>query len=237
MDPLLTFAGSVLVFLAGLLVRFLIALVGLAILVIPIVAVFMAVRYAREMRDRVRGLEHAGNLLAMRGLYYAPGHTWMKDESPSTVRIGLDDLARRLLTGIRALRIAEPGTRLRRGDMLAEVTLNGRIAHIVSPIDATVVGANGVVERTPDVVQRDPYRRGWLAVLAPTGSEFRRMPTGDDARHWLEQEDQRLNAFFEAQLGAAAADGGDYVLPPPALLKPEQWDEVVHDFLDIPTQR
>jgi glycine cleavage system H protein len=237
MDPLLTFAGSVLVFLAGLLVRFLIALAGLAVVVLPIVAVFMAVRYVREVRDRVHGLEHAGNVLAMRGLYYAPGHTWMKEESPSTVRVGLDDLARRLLTGIRELRIAEPGTDLRRGDTLAEVELDGRRTRIVAPVDATVVDVNDEVEQTPDLVQRDPYRKGWLAVLAPLGSEFRRMPIGESARHWLEQEDQRLNAFFEARLGAAAADGGEYVLPPPALLKPEQWDEVVHEFLEIPTQR
>ena len=237
MDPLLTFAGSVLVFLAGLLVRFLIALVGLAVVVLPIVAVFMAIRYVREVRDRVQGLEHAGNVLAMRGLYYAPGHTWMKEESPSTVRVGLDDLARRLLTGIRALRVAEPGTELRRGDTLAEVELDGRKTRIVAPVDATVVDANDDVEQAPDLVQRDPYRKGWLAVLAPAGSDFRRMPTGNAARQWLEREDQRLTMFFEAQLGAAAADGGEYVLPPPALLKPEHWDQVEQEFLDIPTQR
>jgi glycine cleavage system H protein len=237
MDPLLTFAESALIFLAGLLVRFLIALAGLALVVIPILAVFMAVRYIREMRDRSRGLEHAGNLLAMRGLFYAPGHTWMKEESPSAVRVGLDDLARRLLTGIRALKVAEPGTELRRGDTLAEVTLDGRTTRIVAPMDATVVDTNDDVEQTPDIVQRDPYRKGWLALLAPVSGDFRRMPTGEAARQWLEGEDQRLTVFFEARLGAAAADGGEYVLPPPALLKPEQWDEVEREFLDIPTQR
>jgi glycine cleavage system H protein len=237
MDPLLTFAESALIFLAGLVVRFLIALAGLAIVVIPIVAVFMAVRYFREMRDRVHGLEHAGNLLAMRGLYYAPGHTWIKDESPTTVRVGLDDLGRRLLTGIRALRVAEPGTELRRGDTLAEVTLDGRTTRIVAPVDATVVDANDDVEQAPDLVQRDPYRKGWLALLAPTGSDFRRMPTGETARQWLEREDHRLTVFFESQLGAAAADGGEYVVPPPALLKPEQWSAVEREFLDISTSR
>lgn len=237
MDPLMTFVESALIFLAGLIVRFLVALAGLAIVVIPIVAVFMAVRYVRGVRDRVHGLERAGNLLAMRGLYYAPGHTWMKDESPSTVRVGLDDLARRLLTGIRALRVAEPGTALRRGDTLAEVTLDGRTTRIVSPMDATVVDANDDVEQAPELVQRDPYRKGWLALLAPVGADFRQLPTGEAARQWLEREDERLAVFFEAQLGTAAADGGEYVLPPPALLEPEQWREVEREFLGVATER
>jgi len=117
------------------------------------------------------------------------------------------------------------------------VTLDGRTTRIVAPIDAMVVDTNDDVEQAPDIVQRDPYRRGWLALLAPVSGDFRRMPTGEAARQWLEGEDQRLTVFFEARLGAAAADGGEYVVPPPALLKPEQWDEVEREFLDIPTQR
>jgi len=232
MEPLMTFGQSVLVVIVGLLLRFLIALVGLAIVVVPLVALFGAIRYGTTLRERWQGVAHAGRLLLMRSLYYAPGHTWLKEESSNALRVGVDDLARRLLAAPRALSVAEPGTELRRGDTLAVITLADRTARVTAPIDATVVDVNDEVQRAPGLVSTDPYRKGWLALLAPLGGEHLRLPTGDAAREWLEQEDERLSRFFEVNLGAAAADGGEFIMPPPMLLKPEQWEALTREFLD-----
>jgi glycine cleavage system H protein len=232
MEPLMTFGQSVLVVIVGLLLRLLIAIVGLAIVVVPLVALFSAIRYGTRLRERWQGVMHAGRLLLMRGLYYAPGHTWLKEEPSNALRVGIDDLARRLLTGVRALSVAEPGTELRRGDTLAVITLEERTARITAPIDATVVDVNDEVQRAPGLVSTDPYRMGWLALLAPLGGDHLRLPTGDAAREWLVQEDERLTRFFEMNLGAAAADGGEFVMPPPMLLKPEQWDALTREFLE-----
>ena len=149
----------------------------------------------------------------------------------SSLRVGLDDLAQRLLTGARAVRVAEPGTELHVGDTLAEVQLDGRQARIASPVEGTVMDVNDEVAGDAELVHTDPYRRGWLALVAPSGGEHRDLRTGQAARQWLIEEDQRLTAFFETRLGLAAADGGEFVLPPPALLTPEQWDEAVGLFL------
>ena len=37
--------------------------------------------------------------------------------------------------------------------------------------------------------------------------------------------------FFEVQLGAAAADGGEFITPPPTMLSDEQWAELTREFL------
>lgn len=234
MEPLTTVGESVLIVIAGLMLRFLLAIAVLAIIVVPIAFVFKAMQVGGSLKDRWQGFVHAGHLLLKQGLYYAPGHTWLREEGPSTLRIGLDDLAQRLLTGIRAIRITEPGRVVRRGETIAEVTLDGRTARIQAPVDGTIVGVNGGVERAPELVHRDPYRRGWLAVLVPTGIGYHELPSGEAAHRWLEGEDRRLTGFLETQLGVAAADGGEYVLPPPALLTEVQWNEVTRMFLVEP---
>ena len=232
MEPLVTFGESALVVIVGLLLRLLIALVGLAIVVVPLVALFKAIRYGTSMRERWQDVAHAGKLLMVRGRYYASGHTWLGEERLNALRVGIDDLAQHLLTGVRALSVAEPGTALRRGDTLAVVTIDGRTARIAAPIDATVMDVNHELEREPGLVNRDPYRKGWLALLAPLGGEYKRLKTGEEARQWLTAEDERLARFFETSLGAAAADGGEFILPAPMLLKPEQWEAVTREFLE-----
>jgi glycine cleavage system H lipoate-binding protein len=231
MDPLMSFLQTAAIVVAGLALRFLVALVGLVLLVLPIVAVLELVRLSQRLYSGGRGTAPAGHLQWLRQIYYAPGHTWVAEASTSSLRVGIDDLAQRLLTGARAVRVVEPGTALRRGDLLAEVDLGGRKARIVAPVDGLVMGVNDEVVANPDLVHTEPYRRGWLALVAPTGSEYRGLRTGAAARRWLVEEDQRLSVFFESRLGLAAADGGEYVLPPPALLAPEQWDEAVQLFL------
>jgi glycine cleavage system H protein len=234
MEPLTTVGESVLIVIAGLILRFLLALAVLAIIVVPILAVFKAMRIGGSLKERWQGVVHVGHLLLKKGLYYAPGHTWLREEGASTLRLGLDDLAQRLLTGIRAIRIAKPGRVVRRGETIAEVTLDGRTARIAAPVDGTILDVNGRVEEVPDLVHRDPYRRGWLAVLVPTSIGYHALPTGEAAHRWLEREDRRLASFFETELGVAAADGGEYVLPPPALLTEGQWNEVTRMFLEEP---
>jgi glycine cleavage system H protein len=231
METLVTFGESALIFIAGLVIRFAIALAALAVVVLPILGIFVAVRFGKTIRERLHGYVHAGRLLLVRGLYYAPGHTWLKDEGGSALRLGVDDLAQRLLTGARRVRIARPGSALQRGDTLAEITLDGRTARIEAPVAGVVVQTNDKLTVSPELVHRDPYGRGWLAVVVNASAAYRSLRTGDDARRWLEAEDQRLTVFFEQTLGVAAADGGEYLLPPPEMLGQEQWEAVTRAFL------
>jgi hypothetical protein len=54
---------------------------------------------------------------------------------------------------------------------------------------------------------------------------------GEAARRWVERESVRLTRFLEHDLGLAAADGGEIVAPPPALLTGEQWTALTMAFL------
>ena len=100
-----------------------------------------------------------------------------------------------------------------------------------TPVAGIVAAVNEAVREVPSLLHRNPYRRAWLVDVCPEGSEHTRLPRGPQARLWLAREDERLTRFLEHELGIAAADGGDVMVPPHRLLSPEQWDTVRCGFL------
>jgi hypothetical protein len=67
--------------------------------------------------------------------------------------------------------------------------------------------------------------------MKPTGRDYQALPTDERAREWIAKEDRRLTEFLENQLGVAAADGGELMVPPHRLLTPSQWQAVREGFL------
>ena len=103
------------------------------------------------------------------------------------------------------------------------VACGARTAVIPSPVTGTVVAVNSAVSRRPSLVESSPYGRGWLFSVRPASDTYRSFPTGAKARAWFHADETRLAHFLEGELGLAAADGGELVLPPPALLSEDQW--------------
>jgi glycine cleavage system H protein len=231
MESLLSVGQDVVIVIVGLILRFLVAVAGVALLLVPIVLVMAGWQKLGAVRDRVAGLGQAGPVKWLRDAFYSPWHTWLAPAGAGLARLGLDPIAERLLGSVTAIEIAAPGTQLRSGDALARVTCGTRRAVLRAPADALVVAINDAAERDPSLVHRDPYRRGWLAVVAPSPDSYRTLRSGEPAREWLEREERRLQLAFEHTLGYAAADGGDLVGPTHGLLTEEQWTAIVREFL------
>lgn len=229
---MLTFAETALIVILGLAVRFAILLVGLALLVTPILLAVMAVEAGVRAWHRSRGEETAGSLSWIRGLFLAPNHLWLKPEG-TAIRVGLDDLAQKVLAGLDTIRVARAGTEVHRGDVIAEFRSEGRIARLTSPADGVILDVNTRLGADPNLVHKDPYRRGWLAKLATTTLHFPGTREGETAREWLASEDVQYNAFLEHSLGVAAADGGEFVHPAALLLNDKDWAEAADRFLHI----
>jgi glycine cleavage system H protein len=231
MEALLSFGESLVVLLVGLAARFVLALAVLALLVVPILIVFQGVKSYRRVHDRVLGLGRVGRIPWATGVLYAAGHTWLRDMGERTMRLGLDGFFRLVFPHVDSIRVAAPGTVVYRGQALAEVGYGGRRATIPSPVDGRVLALNPALSRRPDLARRDPYRRGWLATIAPLNEDYATYRTGHAAQAWLAEEDSRLGRFLEQQLGVAVADGGEFVRPPLTLLSPDQWAALNREFL------
>jgi len=232
LESVIALLQSALVFLVGLMLRAVIGLVIIAAVALPIAGLLLAWRGVRQLSEDAIGLRRVGHVRWRRGNYYTPGHLWLRPHGHDTLRVGIDDVAQRVLPEVEVLTLPWRGTALKKGDVLASIRCFNGTVRLRSPLAGVVAAVNDAPCRTPAVLHKDPYRRGWLVEMEPDTREHTRLPSGRSARDWIAREDARLCDFLERQLGIAAADGGDLMVPPHRLLTRSQWDAVTRGFLD-----
>jgi glycine cleavage system H protein len=230
MDALINFAGNVAILVSGLVVRFAVALALLAVLVALLLPFLYAGEGLRRGWRHLAGFENVSGLTWRRGLYYSPAHAWLAMRS-GLVRLGLDDLAGRLLRQVDRVSLPAMGTQIRKGDPLLTLTAGRRGLVLPSPIDGIVARVNRRLDERPQSLVDDPYRRGWIVELTPVGDEFRTLPRDREAERWMKAEAARLSLALEHATGILAADGGEFTVPTHLLISPDQRASLEQQFL------
>ena len=73
-------------------------------------------------------------------------------------------------------------------DNLVGIRCESETLNILSPIPCTVIGLNGEVENTPQLVNRDAYGDGWLINIRPhDGFDFDDLMTAEEYVDYLEE--------------------------------------------------
>ncbi len=222
---------ALLVLVSGLLVRLLLFVLLFVLFAMPVVAVVYLAHGAVAVHRRATGTVDAGGAHWKPGLAYTSAHTWVKNIWGRSVKVGLDDVARRILSGVSSLTLPPVGTRLRRGDPLVALRCGDRVVAIPSPIDGLVLERNRSLMQEPSLLEREPYGHGWLLRIETESFGPVEGVRGAASRTWLREENLRLNHFLETRLGLAAADGGTLTAPPSSLLRDEAWCEATRSFL------
>ncbi len=168
-------------------------------------------------------------------LKYHPGHTWVLEESPNRVRVGLDDFAARLLGQVHTVLLPQRGRWIRQGQPLVTIFRDGVQAKMVSPMEGVIAEVNEAVLKDPALALKDPYGEGWLiAVEAPEATtNFRNLLSGTMARNWMEEAAIRMRARIPSCAGAVAQDGGLAEADLTKSLPDSDWTEVTREFFLI----
>ena len=164
------------------------------------------------------------------GIVLCPG-THLGETHREGVRIGLDGIAQRIVLGVHAVKLPQPGTKMRSGEVASQIICGDKSVPIVCPLDGIVTVVNQTVYRDPSVLHEDTYGEGWLFDMAQTKFPDTCLRHGRSARRWFSAEAGRLKQFLERDLGVAAADGGELLWETPALLSYEQWTALTDSFL------
>jgi glycine cleavage system H lipoate-binding protein len=167
------------------------------------------------------------------GLYYHRGHTWARPLDESTVLVGVDDFARKLIGDAATVAAPARGDWLHQGDRAFALKLDGKVAHLVSPIEGEVVAVNPELAAKSSLVADDPYGRGWvLQVKAPKlAANLRNLLSGRLARKWMEDSREALELRLMAFAGSVLQDGGEPAKDLGAHLPEADWERLVHEFL------
>jgi glycine cleavage system H protein len=98
------------------------------------------------------------------GLKYSKDHEWIKVEGKTGI-CGITDHAQHLLTDVVFAELPEKGTVVKMGERIAVVESVKAVSDVYAPASGTVIDANSELEEAPDLVNSDPYGKGWIFKL------------------------------------------------------------------------
>ncbi len=144
-------------------------------------------------------------------LKYSKTHEWVKVDG-DIATIGITDHAQAELGDITYLDLPEAGRMLQHEEQFGEVESVKAVSELFAPLSGEVVEANTAIAETTEVVNEDPFGKGWLdksalgrsdrisvlagcaglckvcgrggALAGDVHQQYRRRPRRNVGRHW-----------------------------------------------------
>jgi len=102
--------------------------------------------------------------------YHVEYNTWLRSHGDGTWDIGMTDLAQTMAGSILHCRPKKVGKVVKQGKGLATVESGKWVGPVRSPFTCEVVARNEAVEADPPIVNRSPYKEGWIVRVKPEDS-------------------------------------------------------------------
>jgi len=98
------------------------------------------------------------------GLRYTKDHEWAKPEG-KRVRVGITDHAQTELTDVVYVELPPVGKVVKQGEPIGTVESVKAVSEIFAPVTGKVVEVNKTLTDQPELVNKDPYGSGWMAIV------------------------------------------------------------------------
>ena len=100
----------------------------------------------------------------IKSLRYSKEHIWVNIED-NNVRIGITDYAQNELGDIVFIELPTVNKRVKKGDVVGTIESVKSVSDIVAPINGSIKDFNKILEDEPNIINSDPYGRGWIFIM------------------------------------------------------------------------
>ena len=104
-------------------------------------------------------------------LRYTTEHEWARVEGDRVI-VGITDYAQDQLGDVVFVSLPEPGSQVAAGGSFGEVESTKSVSDLYSPVAGTVAERNDALESEPELINQDPYGRGWLISIEAPGADL-----------------------------------------------------------------
>lgn len=225
-------------------IEYLVILAFFAILIPFWLTLNKQVKLTKQLQKSL-GILTAQSLRIPQGLFFSRYHTWTHLERSGNAAVGLDDLLLHITGEVKVIMLKKPGERIWKEDLMAEINHQGKILKVYSPISGEISGVNLALLKNPELLNLDPYNRGWIYKIKPTSwvADTNSYFLAEDATNWSIQELTRFKDFLSSAIGKYSPipsntilqDGGELRDQPLSELPEEVWQEFQQDFLSKKT--
>lgn len=98
-------------------------------------------------------------------LRYTKDHEWIKLVDGNTALIGITSFAQGELGDIVYVDINTVGKSLKAEEIFGTVEAVKTVSDLFLPVDATILEVNSELENEPELVNSDPYGKGWMVKI------------------------------------------------------------------------
>jgi len=98
-------------------------------------------------------------------LKYTEEHEWIKDNGDGTVTIGITDFAQGELGDIVFVELEPDGSEFGKDEVFGTVEAVKTVSELFCPVAGEIAEVNEELEDEPELVNTDPYGKGWMVKL------------------------------------------------------------------------
>lgn len=163
------------------------------------------------------------------GVLISRGHCWANLAEDGSVKVGLDDFARKLLGPIDSIELPNVGMSVKAGQPLFGVRQKNRTATFLSPVSGRVLKVNPALGEGGGALEVTPYHKNWVCVIDGDNldAELPQLKIGKSAVALFQQDIERFRA---AMKDAAAGEEAALSVGDLSRLDAPRWERVVKDF-------
>ena len=103
-------------------------------------------------------------------LRYTRDHEWAKPEG-GRLRVGITAYAQEQLGDVVFVELPKVGANVTQKQAFGVVESVKAVSDLFAPVSGEVVEVNAALPDAPELVNQDPYGRGWMIVVAPSKND------------------------------------------------------------------
>jgi glycine cleavage system H protein len=96
-------------------------------------------------------------------LRYTKEHEWVEILTRTRIRFGITDYAQSALGDIVYIQLPKINDQIKYGEICGEVESTKSVSEIFAPVSGEIVLVNERLNSSPELINQDPYARGWIA--------------------------------------------------------------------------
>lgn len=164
------------------------------------------VNLEKQMRHKVRlikpGTRESKSKFELNvpaGVFVSEQHAWAKIELNGNVRIGPDDLIRKIIEKIDQVNLPAIGQTIKKGQTLFSIKYADHDMSIPSPLSGKITSVNAEHTEHPEWLAIKPFELSWMCSIEPSNlaAELPELKVGHDSVSWYENEIERYQKLAD----------------------------------------
>jgi len=146
--------------------------------------------FSIKLNNQNEKLFKNGGKMSLENYKFHKEHTWVKISGKTKkVKVGISDYAQESLGDIIYIELPEIDNHVEADTEMAEIESTKTSSPVIAPVSGTIVEINEELIDHPEIINEDPYGKGWIAVIEMDNPrELEDLMDYEDYESYLEEE-------------------------------------------------